>query len=108
MSVRKPFPEAEICFDAFRVSQLIDNAIDSVMRAEVKLDAALKALRWGLLKSPKDGAEDHITDMHWRQHSGLKTARAWRKQRGQYHRVSSLFCEFELNGWVCGVTIMSP
>ena len=79
---RKQFPEAEICFDAFHISQLIHDAVDEVRRAEVKQDASLKGSRWGLLKSPKDWSKDQITDMHWLQRSGLKTARAWRmKQR---------------------------
>ena len=79
---RKQFPKAEICFDAFHLSQLIHDAVDEVRRAEVKQDASLKGSRWGLLKSPKDWSSDQITDMHWLQRSGLKTARAWRmKQR---------------------------
>ena len=79
---RKQFPEAEICFDAFHISQLVHDAVDEVRRAEVKQEASLKGSRWGLLKSPKDWSRDQITDMHWLQRSGLKTARAWRmKQR---------------------------
>lgn len=79
---RKQFPEAEICFDAFHISQLIHDAVDEVRRAEVKQDASLKGTRWGLLKSPEDWSRAQINDMHWLQRSGLKTARAWRmKQR---------------------------
>ncbi len=79
---RKQFPEAEICFDAFHISQLIHDAVDEVRRAEVKQDASLKGSRWGLLKSPEDWSRAQINDMHWLQRSGLKTARAWRmKQR---------------------------
>ena len=79
---RKQFPAAEICFDAFHVSQLVHDALDIVRRDEVKQDADLKGARWGLLKSPKDWTREQIKDMHWLQRSGLKTARAWRmKQR---------------------------
>ena len=79
---RKQFPKAEICFDAFHISQLIHDALDEVRRAEVKQDASLKGSRWGLLKSPIDWTTEQTTDMHWLQRSGLKTARAWRmKQR---------------------------
>ena len=78
---RKHFPDAEICFDAFHVSQLVHDALDSVRRAEVKQASDLKGLRWGLLKSPKDWSRDQIDDMHWLQRSGLKTARAWRMQQ---------------------------
>ena len=76
------FPEAEKCFDAFHLSKLVHEALDTVRRAEVKQDADLRGTRWGLLKSPKDWTRDQINDRHWLQRSGLKTARAWRmKQR---------------------------
>lgn len=79
---RKQFPKAEICFDAFHISQLVHDAVDEVRRAEVKQDASLKGSRWGLLKSPEDWSRAQLNDMHWLQRSGLKTARAWRmKQR---------------------------
>jgi transposase len=79
---RKHFPKAEICFDAFHISQLIHDAVDEVRRVEVKQDASLKGSRWGLLTSPEDWSRAQINDMHWLQRSGLKTARAWRmKQR---------------------------
>ena len=79
---RKEFPNAEICFDAFHVSQLVHDALDAVRRSEVKEDGSLKGSRWGLLKSPKDWTTKQTNDMHWLQRSGLKTARAWRmKQR---------------------------
>lgn len=32
---RKEFPNAEICFDAFHVSQLVHDALDAVRRSEV-------------------------------------------------------------------------
>lgn len=81
---RNQFPEAEICFDAFHISQLVHDALDAVRRAEVKQEASLKGSRWGLLKKPKDWTKEQINDMHWLQRSGLKTARAWRmKHRHQ-------------------------
>jgi transposase len=79
---RQHFPQADICFDAFHLAKLVHDALDAVRRAEVKQDASLKGARWGLLKSPEDWTRQQITDMHWLQRSGLKTARAWRmKQR---------------------------
>jgi transposase len=75
---RQQFPNAELCFDAFHVSQLVHEALDQVRRSEVKQDASLKGSRWALLKPAKDGSFQQITDMHWLQRSGLKTARAWR------------------------------
>ncbi len=86
---RKQFPKAEICFDAFHVSQLVHDALDAVRRAEVKHESTLKGSRWGLLKRPKNWTKEQTTDMHWLQRSGLKTARAWRmKHRFQeIHRL---------------------
>jgi len=87
---RKQFPKAEICFDAFHISQLIHDAVDEVRRAEVKQDASLKGSRWGLLKSPEDWSRAQINDMHWLQRSGLKTARAWRMK--QRYKEMHLMC----------------
>jgi len=79
---RQVFPEAELCFDAFHLSKLVHDALDTVRRAEVRQEADLKGTRWGLLKSPEDWTREQLNDMHWLQRSGLKTARAWRmKQR---------------------------
>jgi transposase len=75
---RSQFPDAELCFDAFHVAQLVHDALDQVRRSEVKHDASLKGSRWALLKPAKDWSFQQITDMHWLQRSGLKTARAWR------------------------------
>ena len=81
---RNPLPNAELCFDAFHVAQLVHDALDQVRRSEVKQDASLKGSRWALLKPAKDWSCQPITDRHWRQRSGLKTARAWRmKERYQ-------------------------
>ena len=87
---RKQSPKAEICFDAFHISQLIYDAVDEVRRAKVKEDASLKGSRWGLRKSPKDWSKDQIIDMHWLQRSGLKTARAWRMR--QRYKEIHLMC----------------
>lgn len=86
---RKQFPKAEICFDAFHVSQLVHDALDAVRRAEVKDEASLKGSRWGLLKKPKDWTKEQINDMHWLQRSGLKTARAWRMKH-RYQEIHQL------------------
>jgi transposase len=75
---RNQFPSAELCFDAFHVAQLVHDAMDQVRRSEVKQDASLKGSRWALLKPAKDWSFQQISDMHWLQRSGLKTARAWR------------------------------
>lgn len=85
------FPEAALCFDAFHVSKLVHEALETVRRAEVKQVPDLKGTRWGTLKSPEDWTRKQINDMHWLQRSGLKTARAWRmKERFKdIHRRAS-------------------
>lgn len=85
------FPEAKQCFDAFHVSKLVHEALDTVRRVEVKGVSDLKGIRWGALKSPEDWTRKQIDDMHWLQRSGLKTARAWRmKERFKdIHRRAS-------------------
>ncbi len=62
----------------FMSLKLVHDAMDQVRRSEVKQDASLKGIRWALLKPAKDWSFQQITDMHWLQRSGLKTARAWR------------------------------
>jgi transposase len=74
----KEFPQAQPCFDAFHVSKLVHEALETVRRAEVKQVADLKGTRWGTLKSPEEWTVEQTNDMHWLQRSGLKTARAWR------------------------------
>jgi transposase len=75
---RSQFPDAELCFDAFHVAPLVHDALDQVRRREVKQDASLKGSRWALLKPAKDWSFQQLTDRHWLQRSGLKTARALR------------------------------
>jgi transposase len=84
---RNPFPNAELCFDAFHVSQLVHDALDQVRRSEVKHDASLKGSRWALLKSARDGSFQPITDMHWLQRSDLKTAWARRSRLEPFKRL---------------------
>ena len=78
---RPPFPDAEVCLDAFHVAQWVHDAVDAVRRAEVKQESMLKGTRWGLLKSPPDWSKEQTTDRHGLQRSGLKTARAWRRKQ---------------------------
>ena len=75
-------PNAVVSFDPFHVVALANEALDQVRRAEVKQEADLKGIRWGTLKDAANWTKQQISQMHWLQRSGLKTARAWRlKQR---------------------------
>lgn len=61
---------------------MANTALDQVRRAEVKDVPDLKGIRWGTLKDASHWTAHQLADMHWLQHSGLQTARAWRlKQR---------------------------
>jgi transposase len=71
-------PDARISFDPFHVIALAHTALDQVRRAEVKDEPDLKGIRWGTLKDHRRWTYHQIVDMHWLQHSNLKTARAWR------------------------------
>ena len=75
---RQQCPQARVTFDPFHVVALASQAMDQVRRAEVKSEPELKGSRWALLKQPANWNRDQIDTMHWLQHSGLKTARAWR------------------------------
>lgn len=56
-------------------------------RAELKHEADLKGSRWGTLKDAAHWTDKQLTQMHWLQRSGLKTARAWRlKERERVER----------------------
>ena len=79
---REHCPNAAVSFDPFHVVALANEALDQVRRAEVKHEASLKGCRWATLKDAAGWTIEQITQMHWLQRSGLKTARAWHlKQR---------------------------
>lgn len=79
---REHCPHAAVSFDPFHVIALAHDALGEVRRAEVKHEVGLKGCRWALLKDAAKWTTQQITQMHWLQRSGLKTARAWRlKQR---------------------------
>lgn len=101
---REQCPNARISFDPFHVIALANTALDQVRRAEVKDVPDLKGIRWGTLKDASHWTAHQLTDMHWLQHSGLHTARAWRlKERLRdifvtYRRANS--AERALKAWI--------
>lgn len=79
---RQHCPNAAVSFDPFHVVALANDALEEVRRVEVKHETGLKGCRWATLKNAARWTAKQITQMHWLQRSGLKTARAWRlKQR---------------------------
>ncbi|NYE31239.1 transposase [Rhodanobacter sp. K2T2] len=75
---REHCPNAVVSFDPFHVIALANEALDQVRRAEVKQEIELKGCRWGTLKDAANWTDKQVSQMHWLQRSGLKTARAWR------------------------------
>ena len=84
-------PNAQISYDRFHVVALAIEAMNKVRQAEMSDDpkavaAALgttdrktiKGLMWGMRKNPDGWSVKQTNAMHWLQHSGLKSARAWR------------------------------
>lgn len=65
------------CFDPFHLVKLANEALDSVRRAEVAQEPALKYTRYHWFKDASDWSREEV-NLHWLRHSGLKTARAWR------------------------------
>jgi transposase len=84
-------PEAQISYDRFHVIAMANEAMDLVRRSEMRDDApavrqalgdnnrkTLKQLMWGMRRNPSGWSQPQVNAMHWLQHSGLKSARAWR------------------------------
>lgn len=77
VGVQQHLPKALACFDPFHLVKLANEALDSVRRAEVAVEPALKRTRYHWLKDASRWTRAEI-NLHWLRHSGLKTARAWR------------------------------
>jgi transposase len=84
-------PNAQISYDRFHVVALAIEAMDKVRQAEMRDDPkavavalgttdrkTIKGLMWGMRKNPDGWSVKQTHAMHWLQHSGLKSARAWR------------------------------
>jgi transposase len=119
--VREALPDAAISYDRFHVIAMAHDAMDAVRRAEMRNDAAavreamggssnkktLKQLLWGMRRNPESWSTAQIHAMHWLQHSGLKSARAWRLKMSlrdvyQHARVhnSSEAASVQLKAWL--------
>ena len=84
-------PNALISYDRFHVVAMAVDAMDKVRQTEMRDDPGavtqalgttdrktLKGLMWGMRKNPRGWSQKQANTMHWLQHSGLKSARAWR------------------------------
>lgn len=84
-------PNAVISYDRFHVVAMAVDSMDKVRQAEMRDDPkavaqalgttdrkTIKGLMWGMRKNPDGWSQGQTSAMHWLQHSGLKSARAWR------------------------------
>jgi transposase len=82
---------AAISYDRFHVVAMAVDAMDKVRKVEMRDDPqavaqalgtaerkTIKGLMWGMRKNPEGWSIKQTNAMHWLQHSGLKSARAWR------------------------------
>jgi transposase len=102
--VREHLPKALPCFDPFHLVKLANEALETVRRAEVVDEPALKRTRYHWLKDASDWSQREL-DLHWLRHSGLKTARAWRlKERLRdilaWRRFQHVPVLLLMDGWI--------
>jgi len=82
---------AAISYDRFHVVAMAVDAMDKVRKVEMRDDPqavaqalgtaerkTIKGLMWGMRKNPEGWSIKQTNAMHWLQHSGLKSSRAWR------------------------------
>jgi transposase len=113
-------PNATISYDRFHVVAMAVDAMDKVRQAEMRDDPkavaqalgttdrkTIKGLMWGMRKNPDGWSIKQTHAMHWLQHSGLKSARAWRLKmalREVFARAAAsndaLLARADLNAWL--------
>lgn len=82
---------AAISYDRFHVVTMAVDAMDKVRKVEMREEPqavaqalgtadrkTIKGLMWGMRKNPEGWSIKQTNAMHWLQHSGLKSERAWR------------------------------
>jgi transposase len=119
LGVALALPNAVISYDRFHVVAMAVDAMDKVRKAEMREEPqavaqalgatdrkTIKGLMWGMRKNPDGWSPQQINTMHWLQHSGLKSARAWRLKmalREVYARAAAsndeVLAFVELKAW---------
>jgi len=105
---RDHFPKAKIVFDRFHIMKMINEALDTVRKAETRDNPVLKKSRMSLLKNEENLTKDQKAKLEEikMQKVELKTARAWRmKCRFQeiYSSLTKGQFEDELKEWLSWV-----
>ena len=118
--VAMALPNAAISYDRFHVVAMAVDAMDKVRQAEMRDEPkavahalgatdrkTIKGLMWGMRKNPNSWSVKQTHAMHWLQHSGLKSARAWRLKmalREVYARAAitnnATLASADLNAWL--------
>lgn len=75
--VEQNFPWANLTYDKFHVMKLMNEAVDSVRRAEQKLVPELKSTRYLWLYNPEKLNQDKTTKLETLRNSNIKTAKAY-------------------------------
>ena len=76
--IRENFPVAQLTFDRFHVTQLMNEAVDQVRRAEQRSRPELKKTRFSWLTNEENMKPDARERFQSLKSSTLATARAWR------------------------------
>ena len=113
-------PNAQISYDRYHVVAMANEAMDKVRQTELRDEPqavakalgtrerkTIKGLMWGMRKNPSGWSRTQLNAMHWLQHSGLKSARAWRLKmalREVYARAAASndpdSAKADLNAWL--------
>jgi transposase len=78
--VKEAVPEAEMTFDKFHVTRIVNDAVDQVRRSEQKQRPELKGSRYSWIKNEENLSDKQATMLDELNVASLnlKTARAWR------------------------------
>lgn len=102
--IRAHFPEAEIVYDRFHVTRLVQEALDQVRREERKNAPELAQTRYIWLRNPENLSEAQSLrlDELKRPMHHLKTARAWSMKeyfRRIFHEADHRWAAFHFDRW---------
>ena len=100
--VRDRLPNAEITFDKFHILKIINEAVDSVRRAEAKTNPLLKGARYCFLKNSQNLTKDQKAKKESLSELKLKSMRALQiRETFQEIYKANTFEEFKLllNKW---------
>ena len=106
-AVAETLPQADIVYDRFHVSQLLNQAVDQVRRAENKKlseegDERLKGTRYEWLFNPKNLGAARSEELAALVKANLKTSRAWMHKEnfeGFWHEPGRWSGEIYLSSW---------